>query len=251
MPPYERFAEVYACGPYPAFSQRIAEAYPDIAARYSLPTSGRLLDIACGEGSFVIAMAQQGWQVDGVDRSASMLRLASDHAQRASVTAVFHQADMTALDLPPQYNLITCWFDSLNYLENIQSITAALRGIQRALKPGGYFLFDMNTLYGLSVNWLRQACFLQQDTPDLVEIHSPTYDYERQAVTDHITMFVRQGNAWERNDEEHCEYGYSLTQIRSGLSQAGLEEIACLGSLRDNTPLQPNSGRAWFVTRKA
>jgi len=50
--------------------------------------------------------------------------------------------------------------------------------------------------------------------------------------------------------EEHRERGYTLEEIREALKQAGLEELACWGSLREMTEPKPDSGRVWFVAGK-
>jgi SAM-dependent methyltransferase len=59
---------------------------------------GRALEIGCGTGNNVIWLAQQGWDVTGVDVAPRALDLARDTAQHAGVPATFLVADV--LDLP-------------------------------------------------------------------------------------------------------------------------------------------------------
>lgn len=58
-----------------------------IMARWSetLPT-GTALDLGCSEGNSAVWLAQRGWQVTGVDISATALARATQHAANAGVT---------------------------------------------------------------------------------------------------------------------------------------------------------------------
>jgi ubiquinone/menaquinone biosynthesis C-methylase UbiE len=84
--------------------------------RFGLPRSGKLLDIACGEGSFAAAMAGSGWQVSGIDGSPDMIELAQERAQKENVVVDFSVQDMRQPFPHCDVDLITCWYDSLNYL---------------------------------------------------------------------------------------------------------------------------------------
>jgi hypothetical protein len=105
------------------------------------------------------------------------------------------------------------------------------------IKPGGVFLFDMNTIYGLAVGWQRKQCYIQQNASEVFEVHRTSYDYERQIASVQITAFIQQGDLWERIDELHQERGYPLDEIRACLLAAGFEVLAVLGSLREMSPL--------------
>lgn len=247
---YRHFARVYSQGPYTSFSTRIAELYPMLLESYDLPDSGRLLDMACGEGTFAVLMMEQGWKATGVDQSAEMIKLACSKAVEKNVDAEFQVQDIRTLPFYQEFDLVTCLFDSLNYLINPSDIAQAFNGAFRALRPGGWFLFDMNTIYGLSVLWQEERCSIQQDTSDLLEIHSPSYDYEDQIASVQITIFLRAGDLWERFDEVHTERAYPIEQLRGMLQTAGFNVVDILNSLKEQLPPQPDSGRVWFICQK-
>ena len=210
----------------------------------------RVLDLACGEGTFAVRMAKKGFKVTGVDISPHLLRLARERAKKENVNVEFLLQDMRSLPFEEGYDLVTCWYDSLNYLLETEDLEKAFTGIYRALKRGGLFIFDMNTIYGLAVIWQRHPCYVQQDTSELFEIHRPGYDFEKNIATLRITGFIKEGNGWTRIDEEHKERGYSLEEIRQCLKKAGLKELACWGNLRKLSEPEPDSGRVWFVMKK-
>jgi ubiquinone/menaquinone biosynthesis C-methylase UbiE len=247
---YNEFAEVYAKGDYPNLSQAVAEILPAIIENYKIPNTGSLLDVACGEGSFALSMAEKGWQVTGIDQSDEMLRLANHRAAQSKTDVTFINQDMRFLDFANKFELATCWFDSLNYMLTADDLQSTINNVARALKPGGWFLFDMNTTYGLAVKWQKVRCYVQQETPDLLELHRTSYDFEHHKACLKITWFVRDGNTWERFEEKHVERAFSIHEIEACLAYAGFKVIDKFGSLSDLTPVMPNSNRVWFIAHK-
>jgi len=246
---YNRFACFYAQGPYPEFSRRMAELLPAVLERFGAKPR-TILDIACGEGTFAVAMAKKGFQVTGVDLSPQMLQFARERAERENVKVEFLLQDMRSLAFEEGFDLVTCWFDSLNYLLELEDLGKTFTGVYRALRKPGLFIFDMNTIYGLAVNWQRYPCYVQQDTPELFEIHRPSYDFTWNLATMRITGFRKEEDRWTRMDEVHRERGYTLEEIRHCLKEAGFQELACWGSLEEMSEPKPDSGRVWFVVQK-
>lgn len=246
---YERFAYFYTKGPYSQYSKRMVELLPVVLERFGAKPQ-TILDLACGEGTFAVAMAKKGFQVTGVDLSSQILQFAREWAKKEAVNAEFLLQDMRSLPFEERFDLVTCWYDSLNYLLELEDLERAFAGAWRALKKGGLFIFDMNTIYGLAVNWQQRPCNVQQDTPELFEIHRPIYDFEKNIATLRITGFVKEGNEWTRIEEEHKERGYSLEGIKQSLKKIGFQELACWGSMKEMSEPKPDSGRVWFVAQK-
>jgi SAM-dependent methyltransferase len=249
MPIYNEFAFVYHLGPYTAYSLRMAELLPAVLENFDYHPQS-LLDLACGEGSFAITQAQTGIQVTGVDASPRMLQIARLQAAGHGVKAQFIEIDMRYLDFVSAFDLVTCWFDSLNYLLELSDLEETFRGVEKAIKPGGLFIFDINTIYGLAVLWQQPAYTIQQDTPELVEIHRSSFNYDLSTATVNITAFIQGDQGWQRMDEIHQERGYPLAQINDLLAACGFEVLGCYGDLGDLSEPELDSGRVWYVARK-
>ena len=101
-------------------------------------------DMACGTGTFVKYLCSRRIpQVIGVDRSLDMLEIAL-RKNRRNRSRFFCQ-DFLNLQLPEPVSLITCNFDSLNYLLNPYQLFKAFQKFRENLKPGGCTVFDMIT----------------------------------------------------------------------------------------------------------
>jgi ubiquinone/menaquinone biosynthesis C-methylase UbiE len=246
---YDDFAYVYAKGQYTDFSRQMAEVLPSVL-KHLHAKPRRILDLACGEGTFAVHMAEKGFDVTGVDRSPRMLELARIRAEKSKAEARFMLGDMRSLEFREQFDLVTCWFDSLNYLLDSADLKKTFLGVSEALKPEGLFIFDMNTTYGLAVNWRESPCYVEGDTPDVFETHRQEFDFEHNIATMRITCFIRGESGWMRVDEEHRERAYSQEEIRSFLDETGFQLLATWGNFREMSDPKPDSGRLWYITKK-
>ena len=102
----------------------------------SVPKGGRVLDLGCGPGASAAMMAQSGLQVDAVDASAEMVRLA---ANQPGVSA--RQAEFDDLEATGNYDGIWANFSLLHARRD--DFPNHLAAIHKALKPGGVFFIAM------------------------------------------------------------------------------------------------------------
>jgi 2-polyprenyl-3-methyl-5-hydroxy-6-metoxy-1,4-benzoquinol methylase len=246
---YREFAQLYNRGEYAGFSLRMAELLPDVLGRLQVRPQS-ILDVACGDGAFAVAMAGKGYSMTGVDSSPDMLRFARQRAERAGVEIEFVQADMRAFELDRKFDLATCWYDSLNYLTEPEDLAKAMRGVCAALRDGSLFIFDMNSIYGLAVTWQQHPCYVMQDEDGIFEVHQAEYDHEANIATMKITGFLRQGTAWLRVEEEHKERGYARAEVETLLQEAGFQLLACWGNFGEMSEPRPGSGRIWYVAKR-
>lgn len=101
-----------------------------------LPTRGRALDLATGEGRNGIFLAQLGLEAEGVDMSARGLEKAQKLAQQKGVQFATRLADISEMDLPTgHYAVITSVF--CHFAEPERSRT--LQRMITALQSGGLF----------------------------------------------------------------------------------------------------------------
>jgi SAM-dependent methyltransferase len=109
-----------------------------VAEETATLTPGRALDLACGEGRNSIFLAQQGWDVTGVDFSGEAI--AKSHrlalAQQPPITIDWRRADATQFDEPNSYDLAMLVYLQLSAPQRREAIRAGWQ----SLRPGGVLL---------------------------------------------------------------------------------------------------------------
>lgn len=206
-----------------------------------------VLDLACGTGSLSLLLAQQGYRVLGVDYSEDMLCVACQKAMELEENAPYfiHQS-MQRLRLPWPVDSVVCCLDSLNYVTDPEDCRAAFRRVYDALRPGGMFIFDINSAFKLK--GLDGQVFLDEDD-DVYCVWRAGFDTEENICYYGMDLFQRQGKLWQRSFEEHAEYAYSVEQLRQYLQEAGFCEICIYGDRRMQAPT-PEEQRIYFTATK-
>ena len=246
---YKDFASSYRIGKYDRYSARMAELMPDILGYFSL-NPVNILDLACGEGTFAIKLAELGYQVTGVDLSEEMLKMARESAKKEGREVKFLREDMREISFSKEYDLVTCWFDSMNYLLSEEDWKRVFKNVRNSLTEDGVFIFDMNTLYGLSVEWQNPSCYVAQDKKDIFEVHRKSFDEEHNSAVLNITGFLKENDGWTKFQEKHQEVSYPLEKIEKMFSGIGFEKLACWNNPEVKSEPDEESGRVWYVLEK-
>ncbi len=175
-------------------------------------------DIACGTGLFVEYLCARAEAVYGVDVSAEMLEAA--RARNAGNQAVFLQQEFTELELPETVDLVTCNFDSLNYLLRSDELQETLSRFARSLRQGGHVIFDLNTPWQLEE--LTDAEPWIHEVPDGYSIWETQWDPDNQVQCLHMINLLEESPGLYRKSEEwHRERGYERDAVEKMLGAAG------------------------------
>ncbi len=225
---YDRYAEVYDSSGQIHFSLRMIAYLAEL-----LPCLGfagtSACDLACGTGTLTLSLAQRGWRAWGVDRSAAMLAKAKLKAVELGLEVDWSQQDMREFSLPERVDLVTCCYDSINYLLALTELEATFRRVAGALKPGGLLLCDANTPWFYE-NAFAGTFFIEGEGVAMA-IRSIYDSQTREAVTD-LVGFARRGDLYERFQEVHVQRAHSEEEMAAALAASGLQELAryrCFG----------------------
>lgn len=140
---YDRLARWYDWSGAIAFSDTCVELTLR-ALRDARLEPRSCLDIACGTGSFLMAMERRGAFAVGVDRSHAMLVEARDKAREQHARLALVCADMREFQLGRRFELVTCFYDALNHLPDTIGVAAAIETAARHAEGGGLYVFDTN-----------------------------------------------------------------------------------------------------------
>lgn len=112
-------------------------------ARFTEAPVRRILDLGCGTGGHAWQLAQRGYTVLGVDRSAAMLEQAQRKAAHANPdTLSFSQGDVRTVQLNQQFDAVIMMFAVLGYQVSNADLAGTLATVRRHLRPGGLLVAD-------------------------------------------------------------------------------------------------------------
>jgi SAM-dependent methyltransferase len=137
---------------------------------------GRALDLACGAGRNAVWLAEQGWEVTGVDWAETGLARARELAAERRVRVAWIAADLLEWEPPAgAFDLVILFYLQVPAADR----RVVLRRAAEALAPGGTFLLVAHDLRNLSegVGGPSKASVLY--TPEDVVADLPGLEIER------------------------------------------------------------------------
>jgi ubiquinone/menaquinone biosynthesis C-methylase UbiE len=187
-----------------------------------------IVDLACGTGNTAIPWAgARGRTVIGVDVSEAMLRV----ARRKSRRVTWVKQNLTNLALGVTADAVTCHFDALNHVLDVKDLRRVFANTARLLRPGGLFLFDLNTRFFLE--WLSTCEKLFRAGPNVFTAYN-AFDRKTGIATFNQLWFVKHSKLYRRILVTVKERSFEDAELRRMLRVSGLhlEEIRVVRRLK-------------------
>ena len=193
-----------------------------------------VLDLACGTGRLTHELAARGFDMTGVDLSPEMLEIARERCAGQNVLLLCQ--DMRSFELYGTVGAVVCCLDSVNHLTEDGDLDECFSHVHNYLVPGGVFIFDINTRLRFEDSYGELAYVFPGTTDDGRETFCAwqnDYDPETRICDFGVTVFSeseRGTGLYTRSEDEWAERYYTLGEIRSALSRAGMRFAASAGA---------------------
>jgi len=223
---------------YPHRDEQEAERVVALLERLDVVAPGAaVLDLACGAGRYLAALARRGARVYGLDLSLPLLHAARRRGERRLIRADIRVLPLRAAAWDAVLNLFT----SFGYFEDDAEHAAVILEVARVLKPGGWFVIDY-----LNAPKVR-ATLVPQDE---VRAGGRRVIQER-----HISEDGRFVIKTIRPSGEHRSFMervrlFDRVALESMLAHAGLEVAHAFGDY-EGRPYTAESDRCLLVARRA
>ena len=194
-------------------------------------TGHRLLDVGCGTGKSFMPMLGRGYQVTGCDISPGKVERAREAGEATGAEVLL--ADARELpDLGP-FDIALALDDALNYLLTDEELAMVFEGVARNLRPGGMFVFDLNTLLTYRQMFTRDMATEVGDAFFCWRGEERSEDLAPGSVaTSVIEVFSSGGgDCWRRYSSRHVQRHHPPASVERLLGDAGFELLSRCGQM--------------------
>jgi SAM-dependent methyltransferase len=206
-----------------------------------------VLDLACGTGSLSRILAQRGYDVIGVDASPEMLSAAAGKTAGLEKPPLLICQRMEDLDLYGTVDCALCSLDSVNYLKNSRALGAAFKRVGLFLRPGGLFIFDVNTERKFREMHLQTYV---REKEELFCVWQAMYSEKLKKADFCLNFFEKaEDGRYNRYTEYHTERAYSTQELGAALAAGGMETLGIFGDLKLRKANE-NDLRVFIAARK-
>ena len=244
MASYETFARIYDS----VMDEALYDAWMAFSLRHFPKDKKKVLELACGTGIVSSMLAEKGFELTGLDLSADMLKIAKKRAQDAGQAIDFVEGNMLDLSAVGSFDMVTCYSDSICYMEDEVEVGDVFAQVYEHLNPGGRFLFDVHSTYQIDEVFPGYA--YHENADDFAFVWDSYPDEPPHSIVHELTFFVEEEDGrFSRHDEVHEERTYEILTYEILLEQAGFTNIKVYADFEDKEPTD-KSLRWFFVAEK-
>lgn len=220
MKEYTDFANVYDMFmdnvPYEEWGYYIVNTLKD----YNID-NGIILDLGCGTGKITKFLSQNGYDMIGIDNSFDMLNIAMNSKDGEDI--LYLCQDMREFELYGTVRAVISVCDSLNYITDKEDLVTVFKLVNNYLDPNGLFIFDINSVYKYE-KILSDNTFAE-NRDEASFIWENYYSREDMINEYMLTLFVKNGEMYEKFEETHYQKAYELDEIIEIIRIAGMEYL--------------------------
>jgi len=219
--------------------QEEADMFIHNLVKYLSPSKNVLmLDLACGNGRYSIALNRMDYNVTGIDLSQKKIE-AAKQCQNSSLT--FAVNDMRMPLEPNKYDYVFNLFTSFGYFDNEEENKIVLTNVYNSLKKGGIFVLDY-------VNGEKAAKNLMQHEECTVE--GVLFSIKRFVKNNLIVKEIK-----IKDGEEECSFSekvsiFSESKLKGYITGCGFEISEIFGNYQLNKFDTANSDRLIIISKK-
>lgn len=210
-----------------SFTQGTAGECDFIENEINSDKSLKILDVGCGTGRHSLEMTKRGYNVTGIDLSASQLARAREKAEINNLKINFQQADARNMPFKEEFNVaIMLCEGGFPLMETDEMNYEILKNVTKSLRENGIFIFT--TLNGLFPIYHSVEEFCASTSGEgNATYRSNTFDL--MTFRDHNITEIEDDSGNKRTIESNERY-YVPSEITWLLKSLGYKKIEIFGA---------------------
>ena len=193
--PLDLYAKIESLIGFDAQYETLYQTYLSVLKSLHVKT---ILDVGCGNGIFLKHLYDEQFNACGIDRSAAMI----ERALRLGVDASTKELDAFE---EASFECVVAIADVLNYISPTE-IEPFLEAVARVLPKEGYFIFDVNTLYGFE--GVADGVMCQNKEHQFLCVDATFEDKE---LVTKIVLFEKDGEFYHKEEGTITQYFHPIS----------------------------------------
>ncbi len=196
--------------PYLDFQDEIEELYDAFLKICEELKVKKAIDIGCGQGEFLLQLQEMGIETFGTDLSSEQVKVCK--SKKLNVECIDIE------NVTEKFDCATAIFDVLNYMDK-KTLEKFVQNTYNLLVSEGYFIFDINTLYGFedvadgSLNINLEDKFIAIDAV-----------FSEKILTTNIVLFSSEDNGKYTKEEDFItQHFHEKNAVKKLLDKCGFE----------------------------
>lgn len=221
---------------YLDFEDEVSRLHGEFLSLIFEKNINNILDVGCGQGSFVKNLNENALNAFGIDLSDEQIKIAKKNG-------IKNVSSTPLNEVKEKYDCATAIFDVINYIPK-KNIKTFFDEMNLVLNQGGYFIFDVNSLFGFEE--VAQGT-LSIDLEDKFIIIDALFEDEK-LITD-ITLFSENKNKlFSKENDCIIQHYYANSELKNLLKSSGfkIENI-----LNFNLHTDEESDKFIFICKKS
>ncbi|MEP6691103.1 MAG: methyltransferase domain-containing protein [Gemmatimonadaceae bacterium] len=208
-----------------------------------LPLGARVLDVACGQGRHAHGLAEAGYDVDGLDYSAKLLKRARQRGVGRRLR--YTRGDMRKMPARwrGRFDGVVNLYTSFGFFDEAGDDERAVAEVSRVLARGGVFVWHGGSRDGV------MARFLQRDEWESRDWTSVEQERDFDPLTGFLTIVTTLRRGARKTRREHRIRLYTATRIAELATAHDLDVEQSFDGFSDDV-LTRRSGEMMLVMRK-
>lgn len=241
---YTDFAYIYDMLTEDVEYQKRADYLELLFKKYLKDKPVLIADIGCGTGTMCSILSDRGYDMIGIDSSASMLNVAREKSEGKDILYLLQS--MTEFELYGTVDVCLSLLDSVNYLTDDDDFDRLIKLVKNYLNPGGLFIFDINTPYKFE-NILADNIYTYENEK---VFYTWENSFDGKICEFYLNFFVENENGtYNRITEQHFERCYQIEELVDIIKNNGMTVVSVFGDLSEK--MYKNSDeRVYFIVKK-
>lgn len=211
--------------------------------------NGLVLDLGCGTGTMTEILAEDGYDMIGIDNSEDMLEIAMEKKVESGHDILYLLQDMREFELYGTVNAVVSICDSVNYITEEEELVEVFRLVNNYLDPKGIFIFDFNTEY--KYREILGDCTVAENREECSFIWD-NYYYEEEKINEYeLSLFIQEEDSelYRKYEETHFQKAYTYETMRRLIEESGLEFVTAYDAFTHVKPTE-KSERIYMIARE-